>query len=101
MKYIKKFNEAIREVSMIDTLNELKPYFNTQGVYTEKSLGTQLSGNRLYIELDVTSAYKGGKSERDRIKRTLTRAGFSAIGGSTYVVEINDNDLETVRNIIN
>ena len=100
MKHLKSFNEAIREVSLIDTLKELKPYLTTEGVYTKYLLDSRLSGNRLYIELDVTSAYEGGKNERDKIKRVLTRAGFSPIGGSTYTITIDDNNLEIVKNII-
>jgi hypothetical protein len=106
MKHLKSFNEAIREVSLIDTLKELRPYLTTEGVYTKYLLDSRLSGNRLYIELDITSAYEGGKNERDRIKRILTRAGFSPIatngyfGGSTYTITIDDNNLEIVKNII-
>lgn len=100
MKHLKSFNEAIREVSLIDTLKELKPYLITKGVYTKYLLDSRLSGNRLYIELDIASAYEGGKNERHRIKRILTRAGFSPIGGSTYTITIDDSNLEIVKDII-
>jgi hypothetical protein len=100
MKHLKPFNEAIRQVSIIDTLKELKPYLTTKGVFTEHLLDLVLSGDKIFIELDITSAYEGGKNERDRIKRTLTRAGFEPIGGSTYRIVVNDNDLEIVKSLI-
>ena len=100
MKHLKPFNEAIREVSLIDTLKELRPYLITKGVYTKYLLLSRLSGNRLYIELDIASAYEGGKNERDRIKRILNRSGFSPIGGSTYTITVDDSNIEIVKDII-
>jgi len=97
MIYIQKFNERYQP-NIKDTLSQLKDYFTTAGVYTEKLLDYNIYNNRLYIELDIASAYKEGKVERDRIKSRLKSGGFDSNGSSNFVVILSPNDLEWVNN---
>jgi len=97
MKHLNKFNEGVQS-TIKDTLNSLRNYFITDGVYTSKLLDHMIDGNRLLIELDVQSAYKEGSVERTRIKYYLKRGGFEPSGNSVYVITLSVNDLEWVRN---
>jgi len=97
MIYIQKFNERYQP-NIKDTLNSLKKYFTTEGSYTENLLDHSIFlTNKLVIELDIASAYKGGKSERDRIKQSLNRVGFEPVGNSQYMVTLSPDDLEWVK----
>jgi hypothetical protein len=97
MIYIQKFNEKYQP-SIKDTLNQLKYYFTTDGFYTKKLLDYNIYNNRLYIELDIQSAYKEGKVERSRIKYYLKRGGFEPNGSSNFVIILSPDDLEWVKN---
>ena len=97
MTHIQKFNERY-QTKVRDTLNSLKNYFTTDGVHTDKLLSYSIVyTNQLTIELDIASAYKGGRVERDRIKYYLNKAGFEPTGNSEYAIILSPNDLEWVK----
>jgi hypothetical protein len=96
MKYIKLFTERY-QTDIIDFLTELKEYFTKSGVYTENLLGYSFIGNRLYIELDIASAYDGGRSERERIKSKLKRFGFEYAGNAELRINLSDTDLQKAK----
>ena len=97
MIYIQKFNERYQP-NFKDTLNNLKSYFTTDGVFTNNLLDQSIIGDKLLIELDIASAYKEGKAERDRIKSSLKRGGFDHSGNSLFVITLSPDELEWVKN---
>ena len=98
MIYIQKFNERYQP-NLKDTLNGLKSYFTTDGAHTDKLLDHSiLHNNMLVIELDIPSAYKYGRSERDSIKNSLYKVGFGEVGISQYAIRLSPEDLEWVEN---
>jgi hypothetical protein len=98
MIHIQKFNERYQP-NVKDTLDQLKSYFTTEGVYTEKLLDHFIvNTTMLVIELDIPSGFKGGKAERDRVKYYLSRAGFEPAGTSQLAISLTPDDLEWVKN---
>jgi len=98
MKHIKLFNESYKS-NLKDTLNDLKSYFTTDGAYTNNLLDKFIiSPDKLVIELDIPSAYKDGKSERDGIKYSLKRAGFEPAGTSQFLITLQPEEMEWVKN---
>lgn len=97
MTYIQTFNERYQP-NMKDTLNYLKDYFTTDGVYTEKVLKPTIILNNLFIDLDIASGFEGGSVERDRVKYHLKKSGFEPTDNSQFGITLSDNDLEWVKN---
>ena len=98
MIHIQKFNERYQS-NVKDTLDQLKSYFTTEGAYTENLLDHFIiNTNILVIEFDIPSGFKGGKSERDRVKYYLSRAGFEPAGISQLAISLTPDDLEWVKN---
>jgi hypothetical protein len=89
------------QTDIIDTLTQLKEYFTKSGVYTENLLEYSFIGNRLYIELDIASAYDGGRSERESIKSKLKRFGFEYAGDTILRVNLSDVDLQKAKDFFN
>jgi hypothetical protein len=97
MTHIQKFNERYQP-NIKDTLNSLKNYFTTDGVYTKKLLDHFIVyTNTLVIDLDIPSGFEGGKSERDRVKYSLSRAGFEQTNISQLAITLSPDDLEWVK----
>lgn len=97
MIYIQKFNERYQP-KVRDTLNKLKSYFTTDGAHTKKLLDHFIVyTNTLVIDLDIPSGFEGGKVERDRIKRSLNRAGFEQTNTSQFAISLTPDDLEWVK----
>jgi len=97
MIYIQKFNERYQP-NLKDTLNSLRSYFTTDGVYTNNLLDRSIIGDKLLIELDIASAYKEGRAERDRIKSSLKRCGFDLGSNSLFVITLSPDELEWLKN---
>ena len=98
MTHIQKFNERYQP-KVRDTLNKLKSYFTTGGAHTKKLLDHFIVyTNTLVIDLDIPSGFKGGKAERDRIKYSLSRAGFEQTNISQLAISLTPDDLEWVKN---
>lgn len=98
--YIKKFNESYQN-NLLDTLKYLQKYFKTDGVFTNKLLDYVFIGNRLVIELDVTSAYSNGKSERDSIKQKLKKVGFQPGGNAVLINYLSEDELKVTKEFFN
>ena len=97
MTYIQKFNERYQP-NIKDTLNDLKDYFTTDGVYTDKILTPTIILNHLFVDLDIASGFKGGRVERDRVKYYLKRGGFDPSESSQFAITLSESDLEWVKN---
>lgn len=98
---IKKFYERFGEKSIDNIIEFLKPYLNTPGTYIYSLVDISFVGSRLLVELDVTSAFPGGKSERDKIKNFLHKNGFSYYGNAVVQKLIEDeNDRQKLERLI-
>jgi hypothetical protein len=100
MKFIKSFNERYQP-TIVDILSDLKDYFISGGTYTESLLDYSIMDNTLYIDIDIASAFDGGRTERERVKGRLKRFGFEWAGDSSVSIKLSDSDLEEVKSFFN